>query len=76
MAFWRAYLRGCGSARVGDMPHEPIPFIRRLCAHKTEVEIQEAEDTFRAYLKVVRKIVDYQILKEQEGKGTGDSMVK
>jgi|GEM_PF-2044807 len=35
-----------------------IPFIRELCKHKTEEEIQEAEENFRRYLAVVKDIFE------------------
>lgn len=35
-----------------------IPFIRELCKHKNEAEIQEAEANFRKYLKLVSEICD------------------
>lgn len=31
---------------------KPIPFIRELCEHKTELEILEAEENFRSLLRV------------------------
>lgn len=37
---------------------KPIPFIRELCKHKTEEEILEAEENFRRYLLVVRRICE------------------
>lgn len=39
-------------------PSKPIPFIRELCKHKTEEEILEAEENFRRYLMVVKRICD------------------
>ena len=33
-----------------------ISFIRELCKHKTEEEIQEAEENFRNYLMLVKRI--------------------
>lgn len=44
----------------------PIPFIRELCAHKTEEEILEAEETFRDYLRVVRKTAKMNAYKQNE----------
>lgn len=35
-----------------------IPFIRELCKDKTEEEIQEAEENFRSYLLLVKRISD------------------
>jgi hypothetical protein len=35
-----------------------IPFIRELCKHKTEEEIRRAEDNFREYLLLVKRISD------------------
>ena len=37
---------------------KPIPFIRELCKHKSEAEILEAEENFRRYLRLVKRIVD------------------
>ena len=40
-------------------PHsKPIPFIRELCKQKTEVEILEAEENFRRYLLLVKRICE------------------
>jgi len=36
--------------------YQPIPFIRKLCEHKTEEEILAAEENFRRYLVVVKRI--------------------
>ena len=33
-----------------------IDFIRELCKHKTEKEIQEAEENFRRYLLLIKRI--------------------
>jgi hypothetical protein len=35
-----------------------IPFIRELCKHKTEEEIQAAEENFRRYLLLVKRICE------------------
>ena len=37
---------------------KPIPFIRELCKHKTEAEICEAEENFRKYLLLVKRICE------------------
>ena len=37
---------------------KPIQFIRDLCKDKSEEEILEAEENFRAYLHVVKDICD------------------
>ena len=42
-----------------------IPFIRELCKHKTEAEIQEAEENFRRYLRLVKRICERLELEEQ-----------
>ena len=41
-----------------EKPLRPIPFIRELCKHKTEVEIEEAEENFRRYLRLVKSICE------------------
>lgn len=41
-----------------DKPLKPIPFIRELCKHKTEAEIEEAEENFRRYLRLVKSICE------------------
>ena len=33
-----------------------IPFIRELCKHKSEEEILEAEENFRKYLLLIKRI--------------------
>ena len=35
-----------------------MSFIRELCKHKAEEEIQEAEENFRRYLRLVSRIYD------------------
>ncbi|MBS1619284.1 MAG: hypothetical protein JST76_12240 [Bacteroidetes bacterium] len=35
-----------------------IPFIRELCRNRSEEEIREAEQTFRRYLRLVRRICE------------------
>jgi hypothetical protein len=37
---------------------KPILFIRDLCKDKTEAEILEAEENFRRYLLVVKRICE------------------
>jgi hypothetical protein len=37
---------------------QPIAFIRELCKHKTEPEIVEAEENFRQYLLLVKRICE------------------
>jgi len=37
---------------------KPISFIRELCKHKTEAEILEAEENFRRYLLLVKRICE------------------
>lgn len=44
--------------RCFSMQNKPIAFIRELCKHKTEAEIQEAEENFRRYLLLVKRIAD------------------
>lgn len=36
----------------------PIPFIRELCTGSSEDELLEAEDNFRRYLALVKRIAD------------------
>jgi len=38
--------------------NKPIPFIRELCKHKTEKEILGAEENFRRYLLLVKRICE------------------
>jgi hypothetical protein len=38
--------------------NKPIAFIRELCKHKTEEEILEAEENFRRYLMLVKRICE------------------
>ena len=38
--------------------HKPIAFIRELCKEKTEAEIIEAEENFRRYLMLVKRICE------------------
>jgi hypothetical protein len=35
-----------------------IPFVRELCKHKSEEEIREAEENFRDYLLLVKRICE------------------
>jgi hypothetical protein len=35
-----------------------ISFIRELCKHKTEEEIQAAEENFRRYLMLIKRICE------------------
>lgn len=37
---------------------KPIPFIRELCKNKTEDEMIAAEDNFRKYLLLVKRICE------------------
>lgn len=37
---------------------EPIKFIREICRGKTEEELLEAEENFRAYLLVIKEMAD------------------
>lgn len=37
---------------------KPIKFIRELCKHRSEPEIQDAEYNFREYLLVVKEVSD------------------
>lgn len=39
-------------------PNNQIPFIRELCKHKTEEEIQAAEENFRRYLLLIKRICE------------------
>ncbi|MBS1683204.1 MAG: hypothetical protein JSS76_00505 [Bacteroidetes bacterium] len=41
--------------KVGN---KPIAFIRELCKHKTEVEILEAEENFRQYLMLIKRMCE------------------
>ena len=45
--------------------YRPIAFIRELCKHKTEEEILEAEENFRRYLMLVKRICQRLELEEQ-----------
>jgi hypothetical protein len=38
--------------------YKPIAFIRELCKHKTETEILEAEENFRQYLMLVKRMCE------------------
>lgn len=38
--------------------HKPVAFIRELCNEKTEQEITEAEENFRRYLALVKRICE------------------
>jgi len=49
---------------------DQIPFIRELCKGKSEDELQEAEENFRAYLLLVKRICERL---EQEGNGSDAS---
>lgn len=48
---------------AGTMTRPPIAFIRKLCAHLSESDIQEAEERFWEYLELLRDIV----LRRQQG---------
>ncbi len=51
----------CVRAYTWSMQNEnnkPILFIRELCKHKTEAEILEAEENFRRYLMLVKRICE------------------
>lgn len=48
----------------------PIPFIRELCSHKSEEEILEAEENFRALLRVFDRM--YARLKAEETASASD----
>ena len=37
-------------------PHQPLPFIRELCAHLSDEEIEAAEASFWRYVDIVRGI--------------------
>ena len=39
---------------------KPIPFIRKLCEHKTEEEVLEAEENFREYLLLIKELCDWE----------------
>lgn len=45
-----------------------ILFIRELCKHKTEEEIQEAEENFRRYISLVKRICER--LEDEEDEAT------
>lgn len=38
--------------------NQPIPFVRELCKHKTEEEIQEAEENFREFIRYLDRQYD------------------
>jgi hypothetical protein len=50
-------------------PAKPISFIRELCKHKTESEICEAEENFRRYLLLVKRICERLEREEQNSVG-------
>ena len=37
-------------------PNPQLPFVRKLCAHLSEDELQEAEASFRRYVEIARGI--------------------
>ena len=43
---------------ISNENENQIPFIRELCKHKTEQEIQEAEENFRRYLFLIKRICE------------------
>lgn len=45
---------------------KPIPFIRRLCAHKSEPEILEAEENFRNYVMLMHRVAERLEREEKE----------
>lgn len=53
-----------GGSRISFCPmknnpqHERIEFIRELCKHRTEEEILEAEENFRNYLWLIKRICE------------------
>ena len=51
----RGYALGMSILKDGN---SQILFIRELCKHKTEEEIQEAEENFRRYLLLVKRICE------------------
>lgn len=46
------------TALMQNETNKPILFIRELCKHKTEAEILEAEENFRRYLMLVKRICE------------------
>lgn len=51
------------SSRLSSRPMQsntlkPIAFIRELCKHKTEEEILEAEENYRRYLQLIKRICE------------------
>jgi hypothetical protein len=49
--------------------NKPIAFIRELCKNKTETEILEAEENFRQYLMLVKRICER--MEQEESTGSG-----
>jgi hypothetical protein len=49
-----------------------IPFVRELCKHKTEAEIQEAEENSRNYLLLVKRICE-RLESEEDSRTSLDS---
>ena len=43
---------------MSNNEQKPIAFIRELCKEKTEPEISEAEENFRRYLALVKRICE------------------
>ncbi len=52
-------ITGAANKRLPDRNPE-FPFIRELCAHLSEEEIQEANESFWRYTEIVRGIFDRQ----------------
>lgn len=46
--------------------HIPIPFIRKLCEGNSEEELVTAENNFRRYLLVVKRICERREREEEE----------
>lgn len=49
---------------------KPIPFIRKLCAHKSEAEIVEAEENFRRYIRLLMRISE-RLCREEHKENNG-----
>ena len=51
-------IRGYHMRSMKQTTPKPIAFVRELCKHKTEEEILEAEENYRRYLRLVKKICE------------------
>lgn len=50
-----------------------IPFIRKVCGHKSDTEIQEAERSFRRFINV---LIEIQSNKENDRNQLEDTSIK